>query len=94
MTDDRFTACLPLQTLCYPLDVVRRRQQVEGYASMLPEQGGGNWWKQLRTIAATEGYVGLLKGLHINFIKTPIAIGVSFTTYDMLKRVFNSGAPI
>ena len=39
----------------------------------------------LSRIVAEEGVRGLFKGLSMNFIKGPVSVGVSFTTYDLLK---------
>lgn len=69
------------QSLSYPLDIIRRRQQTDGldgkgyrYRSMI--------WT-IKYILHTEGLIkGLYKGLSINFLKGPIAVGISFTTYD------------
>eukprot|EP00405_Crypthecodinium_cohnii_P011732 CAMPEP_0206427480 /NCGR_PEP_ID=MMETSP0324_2-20121206/5063_1 /ASSEMBLY_ACC=CAM_ASM_000836 /TAXON_ID=2866 /ORGANISM="Crypthecodinium cohnii, Strain Seligo" /LENGTH=678 /DNA_ID=CAMNT_0053892763 /DNA_START=650 /DNA_END=2686 /DNA_ORIENTATION=+ len=66
------------QSATYPLDIVRRRMQVapnlyrhEGHAFM--------------TIMKQEGVKGLYKGLSMNWIKGPIAVGVSFTINDALR---------
>ncbi|KAL8614088.1 hypothetical protein ACOMHN_026305 [Nucella lapillus] len=82
-----FGACAGLlgQTASYPLDIVRRRMQTAGvtghaedYTSILGTA---------RHIVAEEGVVqGLYKGLSMNWIKGPIAVGVSFMTFDLALR--------
>ena len=42
----------------------------------------------LARVYDTEGVRrGLFKGLSLNVVKGPVAVGVSFTTYDLLKRL-------
>uniref|UniRef100_A0A8C2W9Q4 Solute carrier family 25 member 42 n=1 Tax=Cyclopterus lumpus TaxID=8103 RepID=A0A8C2W9Q4_CYCLU len=77
-----FGACAGLigQSASYPLDVVRRRMQTAGvtgssYATILGT---------MRGIVAQEGVMrGLYKGLSMNWIKGPIAVGISLTTFDV-----------
>lgn len=103
------------QASTYPLDIVRRRMQTEGYAPMhahlepaaaataTPPPPPGAFhrallrlrWKEggavdtLTRVYGTEGIRGgLFKGLSLNAVKGPIAVGVSFTTYDLLKKAF------
>lgn len=77
-----FGACAGLigQSASYPLDVVRRRMQTAGVTGW-PH---GTILGTMRAIAAQEGLVrGLYKGLSMNWLKGPIAVGVSFTTFDI-----------
>ncbi|KAM9385223.1 mitochondrial coenzyme A transporter SLC25A42-like [Pholidichthys leucotaenia] len=77
-----FGACAGLigQSASYPLDVVRRRMQTAGvtgscYCTILGT---------MREIVTGEGVVrGLYKGLSMNWVKGPVAVGVSFTTFDI-----------
>ncbi|KAL0809136.1 hypothetical protein ABMA28_012760 [Loxostege sticticalis] len=72
------------QTASYPLDIVRRRMQTA--------RRGPDGLYHCRTIADTISYVyrteglrGFFKGLSMNWVKGPIAVGISFATYDAIK---------
>ena len=41
----------------------------------------------IREIAREQGIRGFLKGMTMNWIKGPFAIGVSFATYDVIKKI-------
>lgn len=72
------------QTATYPLDIIRRNMQVH------PEKYR-NEWHALKSIYTTEGLKGgLFKGVSMNWVKGPIAVGVSFTVNDTLKSYFGS----
>ncbi|KAM8889493.1 mitochondrial coenzyme A transporter SLC25A42-like isoform 1-T2 [Synchiropus picturatus] len=81
-----FGACAGLigQSASYPLDVVRRRMQTAGVT------GGtyGTILGTMRDIVVREGIIhGLYKGLSMNWVKGPIAVGVSFTTFDITHNL-------
>ncbi|XP_029905887.1 mitochondrial coenzyme A transporter SLC25A42-like [Myripristis murdjan] len=83
-----FGACAGLigQSASYPLDVVRRRMQTAGvYGS-----GYSTILGTMREIVTQEGVVrGLYKGLSMNWVKGPIAVGVSFTTFDLTHNLLH-----
>lgn len=81
-----FGACAGLigQSASYPLDVVRRRMQTAGvigssYSTILGT---------MREIVTHEGVIrGLYKGLSMNWVKGPVAVGISFTTFDITHNL-------
>ncbi|KAM4629731.1 mitochondrial coenzyme A transporter SLC25A42-like isoform 1-T1 [Polymixia lowei] len=83
-----FGACAGLigQSASYPLDVVRRRMQTAGVTG----SSYGTILSTIREIVTKEGVVhGLYKGLSMNWIKGPIAVGVSFTTFDLTHSLLH-----
>ncbi|CAL8396020.1 unnamed protein product [Boreogadus saida] len=91
-----FGACAGMigQSASYPLDVVRRRMQTAGVTGAACCYG--TVLGTLRHIVTTEGVArGLYKGLSMNWVKGPIAVGVSFSTFDlahdMLSRFRRAG---
>ena len=81
-----FGACAGIlgQTSSYPLDIVRRRMQTDGL------DGGGYKYHRivqtLKHVLAKEGLVGgLYKGMSLNWVKGPVAVGISFTTFDLMQ---------
>jgi solute carrier family 25 protein 42 len=81
------TAGLIAQTVTYPLDMARRRMQTDGFV----EAGGRRYTGVFQTvsrIAREEGLRQLFKGVTMNWIKGPIAVSISFTVNDLIKKRF------
>ncbi|KAJ4943199.1 hypothetical protein JOQ06_005704 [Pogonophryne albipinna] len=77
-----FGACAGLigQSASYPLDVVRRRMQTAGVTGSAYVTVLGT----MRAIVTQEGVIrGLYKGLSMNWLKGPIAVGISLSTFDI-----------
>jgi hypothetical protein len=75
------------QTVTYPLDVVRRRMQIDGLrVEKTYSYRYNSTWHGLKTIIQEEGWRTLFRGLHINYIKVVPLVSVSFTINDLLKR--------
>jgi solute carrier family 25, member 42 len=86
------------QSSTYPLDLVRRRMQTEGYtgaeaaAAAAPRITDSKYVSiagTLRTIYSEGGSRALFKGLSMNWIKGPVAFMISFTVFDYLKLFFH-----
>lgn len=73
------------QSCSYPLDIVRRRMQTDTT---------GKYKSILQTMAYVyrhEGFIkGLYKGLSMNWIKGPIAVGISYSTYDNIRELLRT----
>merc|ERR1711869_10900 len=72
------------QSATYPLDIIRRRMQVHPdlYLHEL---------HALNSISSAEGLRGLFKGVTMNWVKGPVAVGVSFAVNDLLKSRLGGG---
>ncbi|KAI9313556.1 mitochondrial carrier domain-containing protein [Dichotomocladium elegans] len=75
------------QTITYPLDVLRRRMQVTGMATIDYKYKGT--WDAIKTMVRNEGVRGLYKGMIPNYLKVAPAMGVSFVTYEWCKDAMN-----
>lgn len=69
------------QTSSYPLDIVRRRMQV----STLTGEEYRRIIQTLVKVYSDEGLMGIFKGLSMNWVKGPIAVGISFATYEHIN---------
>lgn len=69
------------QTSSYPFDIVRRRMQTSAIK--------GKHYQTIRStvmkIYKEEGLMAFYKGLSMNWVKGPIAVGISFATHDTIR---------
>ena len=75
------------QNVSYPRDIVRRRRQTEGLVSSVSYH---TIHQTLRHVFSTEGLRGLFKGVSMNWVKGPLAVTISFNTYDHTVRLLQS----
>ncbi|XP_021921251.1 mitochondrial coenzyme A transporter SLC25A42 isoform X2 [Zootermopsis nevadensis] len=72
------------QSSSYPLDIVRRRMQTSPISGTQYKTILGT----LKKIYRYEGIRGgFFKGLSMNWVKGPVAVGISFATYDSICDV-------
>lgn len=73
------------QTLSYPLDIIRRRMQTAGVTGHSHDYTG--IYRTYREVLKHEGFLrGMYKGVTMNWIKGPIAVGISFSSFDIIQR--------
>lgn len=76
------------QTVAYPLDLVRRRLQVQGFSDAQYEYKGGIL-RTMRQIIHEEGIKGLYRGMIPNYAKVVPAVSVSFAVYEQMRKVLD-----
>ncbi|TQE10940.1 hypothetical protein C1H46_003513 [Malus baccata] len=74
-------------TATFPLDLVRRRMQLEGAGGRARVYNTG-LLGTLRHITRTEGLRGLYRGIMPEYYKVVPSVGIVFMTYETLKMLF------
>ncbi|XP_076892688.1 mitochondrial thiamine diphosphate carrier 2-like [Bidens hawaiensis] len=76
------------KAVCHPLDVVKKRFQIEGlqrhprYGARVETRAYRNMYDALKRIAQTEGWAGLYKGIVPSIVKAAPAGAVTFVAYE------------
>ncbi|KAL3626508.1 hypothetical protein CASFOL_030057 [Castilleja foliolosa] len=84
------------KAVCHPLDVVKKRFQVEGlqrdprYGARVEQHAYRNMYDGLRQILHAEGLAGLYKGIVPSIIKAAPAGAVTFVAYEFTSDWFES----
>lgn len=74
-------------TATFPLDLLRRRLQLEGAGGQKRRYNG--YFHAFRTLIQHEGFRGLYAGIIPEYVKVIPGVAISFYTYEMAKRMFN-----
>lgn len=83
-----FAAGTCAKAVCHPLDVVKKRFQVEGlprhpkYGARVEKRAYKNMYDALRQILLVEGFAGLYKGIFPSLVKSAPAAAVTFVAYE------------
>ncbi|PIA65575.1 hypothetical protein AQUCO_00100816v1 [Aquilegia coerulea] len=76
------------KAVCHPLDVVKKRFQIEGlqrhpkYGAQVEHRAYNGMYHALRQILQAEGWAGLYKGIVPSIIKAAPAAAVTFVAYE------------
>ncbi|GER54391.1 mitochondrial substrate carrier family protein [Striga asiatica] len=77
-------------TATFPLDLVRRRMQLEGAGGRARVYNTG-LFGAFRYIIQTEGFRGLYRGIMPEYYKVVPSVGIVFMTYETLKKLLSRG---
>lgn len=77
-------------TATFPLDLVRRRKQLEGVAGQARVYQMG-LFRTFGHIFRTEGLRGLYRGILPEYCKVIPSVGIVFMTYETLKKLLSHG---
>ncbi|OAY81208.1 Mitochondrial substrate carrier family protein B [Ananas comosus] len=80
-------------TVTFPIDLVRRRKQLEGAAGRARVYNSGIIGT-FRHIVRTEGFRGLYRGILPEYYKVIPSVGIVFMTYETLKAFLSSTTPL
>lgn len=87
-------AGLASKTLLYPLDITRKRMQLQGFQKYRKKFGENficyNMRDCLTRIYVYEGLPGLFKGMSPSIIKALVASALNFTTFEMVCTSLNN----
>lgn len=78
-------AGLASSTVSFPLDLVRRRMQLEGAAGRALVYKTGILGTFMH-IVKTEGWLGVYRGILPEYLKVVPSVGIVFMTYESIKR--------
>ncbi|KAH6762716.1 Mitochondrial substrate carrier family protein [Perilla frutescens var. hirtella] len=76
-------------TVAYPLDLVRRRMQLEGAGGRARVYRTG-LLGTVRQIIGKEGWLGLYRGILPEYYKVVPSVGIVFMTYEKLKQILST----
>uniref|UniRef100_A0A0C9RP14 TSA: Wollemia nobilis Ref_Wollemi_Transcript_6983_2572 transcribed RNA sequence n=1 Tax=Wollemia nobilis TaxID=56998 RepID=A0A0C9RP14_9CONI len=79
-------------TATFPLDLVRRRMQLEGAAGRARVYNTGIFGT-FRHIIKTEGWTGLYRGILPEYYKVIPSVGIVFMTYEIMKIILSPRPP-
>lgn len=75
----------------FPLDLVRRRMQLEGAGGRARIYNCG-LFGTFRHIVRTEGFRGLYRGMLPEYYKVVPSVGIVFMTYETLKMLLSQSS--
>jgi solute carrier family 25 phosphate transporter 23/24/25/41 len=88
------TAGILSQSIAYPLDLIRRRMQVQGFAAAAVNyQYNGGIFSTMRIIYRAEGIAGLYQGMAMNLLKVAPSISISFLVYERCREFLHMEKP-
>ncbi|XP_072985903.1 mitochondrial thiamine diphosphate carrier 2-like isoform X1 [Typha latifolia] len=79
------------KSVCHPLDVVKKRFQIEGlqrhpkYGARIESETYKNMYHALKEIVVKEGWAGLYKGIFPSLVKSAPAAAVTFVSYEYIS---------
>ncbi|ELR16099.1 Mitochondrial carrier protein [Acanthamoeba castellanii str. Neff] len=74
------------QTVTYPLDVLRRRMQMQGFDG---HPAYTSTWDCTRSMWRLEGVNGFYRGMIPNYLKVVPSISITFLVYEWMKTVLD-----
>jgi len=83
-----FNSSVILYAATFPLDLVRRRKQLEGAGGRARVYTTG-LYGVFRHIIQTEGLRGLYRGILPEYYKVVPGVGICFMTYETLKMLLS-----